>query len=93
VDEWAMDYGTVEAGGLRWKVVPTPGVTNGACSYVVEHVGQRLAFVGEVICGHGRTGRVAPLQYNYNDLTRRYGAIVGLRVPIPKLLPIARPAG
>ena len=68
VDEWAMDYGTVEAGGLQWTVVPTPGVSNGACSYVVEHAGQRLAFVGEVICGHGRTGRVAPLQYNYNDL-------------------------
>lgn len=68
VQEWAMDYGAVDAGGLQWTVVPTPGVTNGACSYVVEHGGQRLAFVGEVICGHGRTGRVAPLQYNYNDL-------------------------
>jgi glyoxylase-like metal-dependent hydrolase (beta-lactamase superfamily II) len=68
VDEWAMDYGTVAAGGLTWTVVPTPGVTNGACSYVVEFGGRRLAFVGETICGHGRTGRLAPLQYNYNDL-------------------------
>ncbi|HCL27137.1 MAG TPA: hypothetical protein DIC52_01715 [Candidatus Latescibacteria bacterium] len=68
VDEWAMDYESRQIAGLTWTVVPTPGVTNGACSYVVDHGGRRLAFVGEVICGHGRTGRLAPLQYNYNDL-------------------------
>ncbi|MEE2659431.1 MAG: MBL fold metallo-hydrolase [Candidatus Latescibacterota bacterium] len=69
VDDWAMDYETRQIAGLTWKVVPTPGVTNGACSYVVDTDAGRWAFVGEVICGHGRTGRLAPLQYNYNDLT------------------------
>jgi len=69
VHDWAMDYETRSMAGLSWEVVPTPGVTGAASSYVVEHGGRRLAFVGEVICGHGRTGRLAPLQYNYNDLS------------------------
>ncbi len=67
--DWLMDYETREIAGLEWEVVPTPGVTNGASSYIVNLDGRRLAFVGEVICGHGKTGRLAPLQYNYNDLT------------------------
>ena len=69
VTDLAMDYETRQIAGLMWTVVPTPGVTNGASSYVVYHGSRRLAFVGEVICGHGRTGRLAPLQYNYNDLS------------------------
>ena len=69
VSGWMMDYEKRSIAGLEWEVVPTPGVTNGAVSYVVELNGQRLAFVGEVICGHGKTGRLAPLQYNYNDFT------------------------
>lgn len=69
VDAWAMDYDRMRLAGLEWEVVPSPGVTSGASSYVVDCGGRRLAFVGEVICGHGRTGRLAPLQYNYNDLT------------------------
>ena len=69
VTDLAMDYETRQIAGLMWTVVPTPGVTNGASSYVVDHGSRRLAFVGEVICGHGRTGRLAPLQYNYNDLS------------------------
>ncbi|MCZ6680924.1 MAG: MBL fold metallo-hydrolase [Candidatus Poribacteria bacterium] len=69
VAEWMMDYETRHIAGLEWEVIPTPGVTNGASSYLVTLNGRRLAFVGEVICGHGRTGRLAPLQYNYNDMT------------------------
>ena len=69
VHDWAMDYETRSMAGLAWEVVPTPGMTGAASSYVVEHGERRLAFVGEVICGHGRTGRLAPLQYNYNDLS------------------------
>ncbi|MDP6113194.1 MAG: MBL fold metallo-hydrolase, partial [Planctomycetota bacterium] len=69
VVDWMMDYERRSLAGLEWEVVPTPGVTSGAVSYVVELNGRRLAFVGEVICGHGKTGRLAPLQYNYNDFT------------------------
>lgn len=65
---WLMDYEKREIAGLEWEVIPTPAVTNGASSYVVTVNGKRLAFVGETICGPGRTGRLAPLQYDYNDL-------------------------
>lgn len=69
IDDWMMDYEVREVAGLSVEVVPTPAVTNGAVSYVVTHQGRKLAFVGETVCGHGKTGRLAPLQYNYNDLT------------------------
>ena len=69
IADWLMDYEQREIAGLAWEVVPTPGATNGASSYVVELDGERLAFGGETICGTGRTGRLAPFQYNYNDLS------------------------
>lgn len=31
--------------------------------------GVRIVFAGEIACGDGRLSRLAPLQYNYNDLT------------------------
>ncbi|MDA0745525.1 MAG: MBL fold metallo-hydrolase [bacterium] len=69
IQGWMMDYETRHLAGLDWEVVPTPAQTQGAVSYIVTLNGRRLAFVGETVCGHGRTGRLAPLQYNYNDLT------------------------
>ena len=69
VTGWMMDYEIREIVGLTWEVIPTPGMTNGASSYVVTLGDRRLGFVGEVICGAGKTTRLAPLQYDYNDLT------------------------
>jgi glyoxylase-like metal-dependent hydrolase (beta-lactamase superfamily II) len=69
IDGWMMDYETRQLAGLNVEVVPTPAATNGAVSYVITHGGRRLAFVGETVCGVGKTGRMAPFQYNYNDLT------------------------
>lgn len=69
VSDWLKDYAEYTIAGLRWEVIPTPGVTLGASSYVVTMPsGRRLAFVGETIAGHGRLSRLAPLQYNYNDM-------------------------
>ena len=65
VSGWMMDYEVRRIAGLDWEVIPTPGVTNGAVSYAVTVNGQRLVFVGEVVCGIGKVGRVAPWQYNY----------------------------
>jgi len=69
VSGWLMDYEKRKIAGLEWEVIPTPGVTNGASSYVTTLNGRRYAFVGELICGPGRIARMAPLQYNYNDLS------------------------
>ena len=72
VRDWMMDYETRTIAGLQWETVPTPGHTNGASSYLVALGRRRIGFVGEVICGHGKTTRLAPLQYNYNDFTGAY---------------------
>jgi len=70
VDRWMMDYERTTLAGLEVEVVPTPGVTVGAASYVVTLPGgRRLAFIGELMCAPGRVARLSPLQYNYNDLT------------------------
>ncbi len=69
VSGWMMDYEKRTIAGLEIEVVPTPGATNGASTYLVRLEDRCLAFVGELICAHGRTGRLAPLQYNYNDLS------------------------
>lgn len=69
VDRWLMDYERGRIAGLEIEVVPTPGVTLGAASYVVTlRSGRRVAFVGELMAGPGKVARLSPLQYNYNDL-------------------------
>ena len=68
VDRFLLDYDRFSIGGLDFEVVPTPAHTNGAVSLIIRGHGQTFAAVGELICGPGKTGRVAPLQYDYNDL-------------------------
>jgi glyoxylase-like metal-dependent hydrolase (beta-lactamase superfamily II) len=65
IDGWMMDLETRRIAGLDIEVIPTPAATNGAVSYVVTVNGERLAFVGETVTGVGKTGRLAPFQYNY----------------------------
>lgn len=55
-----------------------------------EHMG---VFVDRYLASRPPRRCLEFLQFNHNELVRRYGSIVGLRVPIPKLLPVARPAG
>jgi len=70
VDRWMMDYETATLAGLACEVIPTPGVTLGAVTYLVTlRGGRRIAFVGELMGEPGRLARFSPLQYNYNDLT------------------------
>ena len=60
IDGWMMDYETRDIAGLSWEVVPSPGMTNGASSYIATIGDRRIGFVGEVICGSGKTTRLAP---------------------------------
>ena len=62
------DWEELEVGDARVTVIPTPGVSLGAISLLVERDGERGVFCGEVIHSPGKVLRVAPLQYNYNDL-------------------------
>jgi len=68
VTHWLKDWETVSIGDLSFRVIPTPGVTLGAVSLVCELEGKKVVFCGEVIHSTGKIARIAPLQYNYNDL-------------------------
>lgn len=65
----ARDYDTLNIAGLDVTVIPLPGVTLTQAGYlVVLPGGRRVVFCGEAIHSPGRLARIAPLQYNYNDL-------------------------
>lgn len=69
IDRWLMDYERIEIAGLTVEVIPAPGATLGAATYVVTLPNRRrLAFIGELMGEPGRLPRLAPLQYDYNDL-------------------------
>jgi len=75
-----QDYGRITLGGLDFEVVPLPGVTLtqvGLALRVPYLVGDarspgqtdsQIVFCAEAIHSPGRMARIAPLQYNYNDL-------------------------
>ena len=69
VTGWLMDWDTVTVAGMSFHVLPTPGQSLGAVSLEIQVGGKKALFCGEVIHSPGKTFRVAPLQYNYNDLT------------------------
>ncbi len=64
------DYEHVRLCGLDVEVVPLPGVTVTQCGLVftVPDSQTRAICCGEAIHSPGRVARVAPYQYNYNDL-------------------------
>lgn len=62
------DYERVELAGLSFEVLPLPGATITQIGLCLALEGKRLAFCGETIHSPGKIARVAPLQYNYNDL-------------------------
>ncbi|MBA3948151.1 MAG: MBL fold metallo-hydrolase, partial [Herpetosiphonaceae bacterium] len=68
------DYECVTLAGLELTVLSLPGVTiTQAGLALVLADGNTVIFCGEAIHSPGRLARVAPLQYNYNDLG---GAVV-----------------
>ena len=72
VTRWLLDWERIDLGSTSLRVIPTPGVSLGAISIAVsgDHESTtRGVFAGEVIHSPGRIARVAPLQYNYNDLS------------------------
>ena len=64
------DYAHIQLCGLDVEVVPLPGVTVTQCglAFTVPGTNQRAVCCGEAIHSPGRVARVAPYQYNYNDL-------------------------
>jgi len=64
------DYDTLTLAGLQVTVVPLPGVTlmQSGLELTLPGSGRKVVFCGEAIHSPGRLARIAPLQYNYNDL-------------------------
>lgn len=63
------DYARMALAGIEIEVLPLPGVTYTQCGIGLTLAdGRRAAFCGEAIHSPGKMARIAPLQYNYNDL-------------------------
>jgi glyoxylase-like metal-dependent hydrolase (beta-lactamase superfamily II) len=63
------DYETLQLAGLLLETLPLPGVTISQIGIGLQLADRRRAvFCGEAIYAPGQLARVAPLQYNYNDL-------------------------
>ena len=63
------DYGTLDVAGLVFTVIPLPGVTPHHTGYALTTADRHtVIFSGEAIHSPGRMARIAPLQYDYNDL-------------------------
>ncbi len=64
------DYERLRLAGLELEIVPLPGATisqSGIAATLAD--GRKVIFCGEAIHSPGKLPRVAPLQYNYNDLS------------------------
>ncbi len=77
------DYETLRLAGLELEILPLPGVTLTQIGIAI-HLPQpdgtlRLVCCGEAIHSPGRLARVAPLQYNYNDLGGALNAFTSAR--------------
>lgn len=81
-----QDYAKIELAGLQCEVVPLPGVTLTQAGLLVTLNGQRIVFCGEAIHSPGKVARVAPFQYNYNDLGGAVNAWYSAR-DLRKLIP------
>lgn len=64
------DYEQITLGGIELQVLPLPGATPTQVGLVLRtpRSGRLVAFCGETIHSRGRVPRLAPLQYNYDDL-------------------------
>ena len=85
------DYEQLRLCGLEVEVVPLPGVTVTQCglAFTVPGSQTRAICCGEAIHSPGRVARVAPYQYNYNDLggaVAAYSSAADLRQRKPDAL-------
>ncbi len=68
--EPVRDHEVLDIAGIAVTVVPLPGVTPHHCGFALTtpRSARQVVFSGEAIHSPGRMARVAPLQYDYNDL-------------------------
>ena len=64
-----LDHALTNLAGLQIEVVALPGATFTQSGYAITLAGRRMVFCAEAIHSPGRLPRLAPLQYDYNDLS------------------------
>ena len=62
VDRWVKGGDVLEIGGLKIRVLDTPGFTRGAVSYLTVVEGRKVAFTGDLIYGDGQLFDLYSLQ-------------------------------
>lgn len=87
-----LDWDTTTVSGLDITVVPTPGASPGAVSLECTVGQQRVVFCGEVIHSPGKIPRIAPLQYNYNDLPGALNAVASVRTLLAREADVLAPS-
>ena len=61
------EYRTLDVGGVRLRVLPTPGHTVGSVTYLLDRAGHRLAFTGDLLHSPGRVWSLAATQWSYTE--------------------------
>ncbi len=75
------DHDRIRVGGVDIEVLPLAGATPTQIGLgVVLPSGKRALFCAETIHSHGKVPRLAPLQYNYNDLTGSLQVLESIRL-------------
>lgn len=80
------DYETLQLAGLELEILPLPGATLTQIGIAVRlpqpaqpDGARKIVCCGEAIHSPGKLARVAPLQYNYNDLSGATNAFTSAR--------------
>jgi glyoxylase-like metal-dependent hydrolase (beta-lactamase superfamily II) len=80
------DYDSLQLAGLQLEILPLPGVTLTQVGVAVElsqpddlDGTRKIVCCGEAIHSPGKLARIAPLQYNYNDLSGAINAFTSAR--------------
>lgn len=76
-----QDYANIDLAGIAMQIVPLPGATPSQVGlYFTSSGGKRTIFCAETIHSPGRVARLAPLQYNYNDLEGALGCYLSAKI-------------
>jgi glyoxylase-like metal-dependent hydrolase (beta-lactamase superfamily II) len=72
------EYRPMRCGDVELLPLPTPGHTIGSVSYLADLDGQRVAFTGDLIYGHGKVWSLAAMMWSYGELPGVASTILSL---------------
>ena len=91
-----VDYETFEWGPYAFRILPTPGHTQGSLTLIAEVDGARLAFCGDLMHDGGKLYQLHAMEYEYGDLVGAHWVALATdalrRCGIDRALPSHGPA-